>query len=102
MFCVGHELSAQVKFKLAQLVVSGFYVPHGCKYFPVGTKVLFHIPLLDGYPTGFQKSGGHALGEDLEERDGIADALDVGQDSRPCAELSPLVLGGGVFLEDFG
>ena len=65
-------------------------------------KVLFHGSLLGRCSADYQKSGVHALGKDLEERDGIPNALEVGWDLQPLAELSPLAPGGGVFLEDCG
>ena len=56
----------------------GIASPHGCKYFFDGTKLLFHGPLLDRGPDGFQKSGVHALAKDMEERDRVFDTLEVG------------------------
>ena len=38
---VGGELPAQPKVDLVQLVVPWVAGPHGCKYLPNGTKVLF-------------------------------------------------------------
>ena len=102
MFGIYGELPAQPKFELAQLVVPGVIGLHGCKSFPDGTKLLFNKPLIFWCSPGFQKTGAHALGEDLEERDGISYALEVGWDVQPLAELAPLAPGGGVFLEDCG
>ena len=102
LFEVSGELPAQPKVKLDQLVVPGVFGPHRYKYFPYGTKVLFHGTLLDGCSSGFQKVGAHALGEDIEETYGIPDVLEVGWDLHPLAELAPLAPGGGVFLEECG
>ena len=65
LICVSRELSSQAKVKLPQLVVSKFSVPHGCKYFTNGTKVLFHGPLLDWDTAGCQKASARTLGEYL-------------------------------------
>ena len=102
LFCVGHELSAQAKVELAKLVVSGVVSPHGCKYLPYGTKVLFHGPLPDGYTAVCQKAGAQAIGEYIEERDGIPNALEVVCYFHPFVVLAPLDPGGGMFLEDGG
>ena len=80
----------------------GVSAPHGCEYFTDGTKLLLPGPLLDGFPSGFQKADEHALGKDMEEGDGIPDALEVGWYFQSLAELVPLVPGSGVFLEDCG
>ena len=101
-FCIGSELSAQAKVEISQLVGPGVTGPHSCKYFPGGTKVLFHEPLLDGYSLGYQKSGAHMPGKDLEERDRIPDALEVVWDLQTFAELATLAPGGGLFLGDCG
>ena len=41
-----------------------------------------------------------ALGENLEERNGVLNVFEVKGDLQPAAELPPLVPGVGVFLED--
>ena len=102
LFRVSRELSAQAKVEFSQLIVPGFAGPNGCKYLPDGIKVLFQGPLIDGYPAGCQKADSHALGKDLGERYGISDALEVGSDFQPFAEIVPLEPGGGIFLEDGG
>ena len=43
-----------------------------------------------------------ALGKNLEERNGVFNAFEVGGDFRPVAEAPPLALGGCVFLENYG
>ena len=96
------ELSSQAKVKLAQLVLPGVAVPHGCIYMPYGMKVLFYGPLLDRDLAGFQKSGVHALGKNLEERGEIPDTLELGWDSKTFSELAPLAPGSGFFLEGGG
>ena len=65
-------------------------------------NVLIHRLLLNGYPCGCQDYETDALGEDMEEMDGIGDALEIGGDVQPTEELAPLAPCGEVFLEDFG
>ena len=101
-FCIGRNLLSQAKVELSQLVAPGVAGAQGCEYFPNVTKVPLHGPLLDEYPAGFQKAGAHNIGEDLEERYGIANTLEVGCDSQTFAELASLAPGVGVFLEECG
>ena len=75
LFHVGCKLSSQEKSDLAQLVVLGVVVPHGCEDLDNQPKVLFHKHILDGSPCGCQDSGTDTLGEDLEGSCGIGDAL---------------------------
>ena len=79
------KLTDQPKVELDQLVVPGVFGPHGCTYFPNGTKVLFHGPLLDGGSAGFQKAGVHALSRNMEERYRVSYALEFGWDIQPLA-----------------
>ena len=78
LFRVGGKLLAQAKVELSQLVVPGVSGPHCCKYFPDGTKVLFHGHIIDGYPSGRKKAGAYMLIKDLDEMDGISKDLDFG------------------------
>ena len=41
-----------------------------------------------------------ALGENLEERNGVLNVFEVGGDLQPAVEVPPLAQSGGVFLED--
>ena len=41
-----------------------------------------------------------ALGENMEEGNGVLNVLEVGDNFQPAAELPPLASGGGDFLED--
>ena len=102
LLCVSRELLSQAKVELAQLVVPKFDGPHGYEYIPDGTKVLFHGYLLDRNPSGFQKSVVHALRKEMEESYGIPNTLEVVWYSQPFVEISLLVPGSGVFLEDGG
>ena len=102
MFGACGKLTAQPKVNLSQLVVPGVVVPHGYEYLPDGTKVLFHGPLLDGDSNGCYKAGAHALGENLDKRGGIPNALEVGWGIQPLVELAPLAPGGRLFLEKCG
>ena len=52
LFYIDCELLSQAKVEITQRVVPGVAGPHGGKYLPDGTKVLFHGPLLDGDPAG--------------------------------------------------
>ena len=96
------QVSVPAEVELVQFFMPWVAGPHGFEYFTNGTKVLFHRALLDWYPASRQKAGTHSLCEDLEKGDGISDALEVGWDSQPFAELAPLASGGKVFLADCG
>ena len=89
------------KSSLPNLLCLGSLPPPRCEYLTDGTKVLFHGPLLYGYPDGFQKAGANTIGVYLGGKYGIPDALEVGWDFQPFANLAPLAPGGGVFLEDY-
>ena len=102
MLCIVWELSDQVKFELAHIVVTGVVVPHSCKYLSDRPKLLFHRPLLDEPPSCCQITDTRAIGKDLEERYVIGDDLYIRLDLQPTEELAPLAPCGGVFLEDFG
>ena len=78
MLLVCHKLLSQEKIELAQLVVPGVAAPHGCKYLPNGTKVLFHGLLLDRDPSGLQKVIAPAVGPPLR-CSFIHGCADVGQ-----------------------
>ena len=99
---VGHIFLSQAKVNISQLVVTGYIVPHVCKYLAGRPKLLLHRPLLDGSPCGFHNSVMDALGKYLEERNGIGDALDISGDVHPTVELAPLAPGGGILLVDCG
>ena len=60
------KLSSQENVHISQLVVPRVAVPHSYKYFLGGTKVLFHILILDWDHAGFHKSGAHAPIEDMD------------------------------------
>ena len=65
-FNVNNDLSAQSKVNVSQLFFPGVAGPHGCKYLPDVTKLLFRGPLLYWDPNSCQKDGGHGLRENLE------------------------------------
>ena len=98
----GRQLAFQEKVKLTHSVVSGVVVPHGCEDLTDRAEVLLYRSLLDILPLHRQKSGLDTLGENLEEGNGVLNVLEVGGYFRLAAEASPLVPGGGVFLEDGG
>ena len=77
LFGIGGKLRAQPKVGISQRVVPRVAGSHGCKYLPDGNKEFFCVSLIYGYPAFCQKADAHALGEDLEERDGIPDALEA-------------------------
>ena len=93
-------MAYQMKVELPRAVVVGVVGPHGCKYLTDRAEVLLNQSLLDRLPFRGQKAGTETLGENLEEGNGVLNVLEVGGDSQPAAEASPLVPGGGVFLED--
>ena len=63
---VSCEFSSHEKVNISQLFFPGVAGPHGCKYFPDVTKLLFRGPLLYWDPNSCQKDGGHGLRENLE------------------------------------
>ena len=58
--------------------------------------------LLDRLPLHGQKSGTDALGEKLEEGNGVLNVLEVGCGLEPNIKAPPLAPGSGVFIEDGG
>ena len=99
---VGCKLSSQTKSELSHLVVPGVVVPHSCEDLANQPNVLFHKPILDRSPCGWQDSGTDTLDDDLEERDGIRYALEIGRDVQPTAECVPLGPVGELLLVDCG
>ena len=89
-----------MKVALTHEVVAGVVGPHGCKYLTNQAKVLIDRLLLDRFPLHGQKAGTYAIGENLEERNGVLNVFEVRDDLHPDAEVPPLAQGGGVFLED--
>ena len=79
-------------------VVSGVVGPHRVKYMSDLAEVLLDGALPGGVAPDGQKSSVHALSENLEERNGIIDALEVQGYIHPDAEFDPLFLGSGVFF----
>ena len=58
--------------------------------------------LLDRFPLRRQKAGTDALGENLEEGNGVLNFLEVEGDLEIAAEAPPLAPGVGVFIEEGG
>ena len=56
--------------------------------------------LLDRLPLRRHKAGTDALGENLEERNGVINDFEVREDLYLAAEAPPLAPGGGIFIED--
>ena len=99
LLLIGHQLESHNKFEFSHAVVSGVVGPHGCEYLTNGAEVFLDRSLIDGFPLCRQKAGTDVLGENLEERGVVFDALEVRGDVHPAAETPPLVPGGGVFIE---
>ena len=77
LLLVGLHLASQAKVKLPHSVVSGVIVPHGCEYFTDQAEVLIDQSLLYRLPLRRQKSSTDALGEHLEEGNGVLNVLEV-------------------------
>ena len=73
---------------------------HKCEYFTNRAEILLDITLLDRLPLRRQKASTYALGENMEERNGVLNVLEVGGDLQPATEVLPLAPGSGVFIED--
>ena len=82
------------------MVVLGVVGTHKCEYLTNRSDILLNISLLDRLPLCIQKASTYALGENLEERNGVLNLLEVGGDLHPDAEVTPLAPGSGVFIED--
>ena len=78
----------------------GVVGPHGCKYLTNLAEVLLDRSLLDRLPLCVQKAVMDALGENLEERNGVLNVFEVEGDFQPAVEVLPLAPDVGVFLED--
>ena len=87
------------KSRVSHAVVAGVVGPHRCEYLTEGAEVFLDQLLLAGIPLRIEKSGMDALGENLEERNGIFNEFGVRGDFHPAEEASPLAPGGGAFLE---
>ena len=63
-------------------------------------EVFLDRSLLDRLPLRGQKAGTDALGENMEERNGVLIVLEVGGGLQQAAEVPPLASSSGVFLDD--
>ena len=84
------------------MVVAGFVGPHTCKYLTNQAEVLLDRSLLDRLPLHGQKAGVDALGENMEESNGVLNVFEVGGGLQPDAEVLPLAPGGGLFEDCCG
>ena len=85
LLLIGRQLASQPKFKLTNVVVLGVVGTHKCEYFTNRAEILLDISLLDRLPLRRQKSSTYALGENLEEKNGVLNVLEVGGDFQPAA-----------------
>ena len=79
--------------------MAGVVGPHGCKYLTDRAEVLLNIFILDRLPLRRQKAGTDALGENLEERNGILNVFEVRGNFQPATEGTPLAPFDGIFIE---
>ena len=96
------QLAYQPKIELPHAFVSVVVGPHGCEDLTDLAEVFLYRSLLDTLPLRGKKAGTDALGEKLEEGNGVLNVLEVGGDFHPAAETPPLAPGGGIFLGDGG
>ena len=97
---IGRQLASQPKVELTNAVVLGVVGTHKCKYLTNRAEILLDISVLDRLPLRRHNASTNALGENMEERNGVLNVLEVGVDFQPAAEVPPLVPGSGVFIED--
>ena len=77
---------SQPKVELPHVVVSGVVGPHGCEDLTDRVEVLLDQSLIDRFPLQRQKADTDALGENLEEGNGVLSVLEVGGNFHPAAE----------------
>ena len=100
LLLIGCQLASQPKVELPHAFVAGVVSPHGCKYLTNIEEVFLDRLLLDRFPLHGQKAGTYAIGENLEERNGVINIFEVGNNLHPAVEVPPLAPGGNLFLED--
>ena len=80
--------------------MAGVAGPQRCKYLTNLAEVFIDRLLHDRLPLRGHKDSMDALGENLEERNGVLNVFEVRGDLQPAAEVPPLAPGSGVFIED--
>ena len=76
---------SQPKVELPHAVVVGVVIPHGCTDFTDRAEVLLDRSILDRLPLRGQKAGADALGENMEESNGVLNVFEVRGDLHPAA-----------------
>ncbi len=90
-FLVGGELPLDPKVDLAHRVHPGVVGPHAGEDLRHRPEVLLHRPFSNSLAARGQEARSDALGENLKDGDGVADAAEVGVDAEPVAVGRPLV-----------
>ena len=88
-FLVACELSAEAKIDFSHSVQSGVCGPHAGEDLADGAEVLLHLALLNFFARCCQDARSNSNFEDLEDRDGFIDALEIGGDAKVGAEGGP-------------
>jgi hypothetical protein len=96
LFVVRAELPIEAEVGFAEGVVAGIWGPHTGKDLSHGAKVLLHGPLAYWPAVGGKVACADLVGEHLEERDGIVDAVEGGIKTEVAAEGAPLSLVGTI------
>jgi hypothetical protein len=90
LFVVRVELPIEAEVGFAEGVVAGIRGPHAGEDLGHGAKVLLHGPLVYRPTVGGKVACADLVGEHLEERDGIVDAVKGGIETEVVAEGAPL------------
>ena len=90
-------MAAEAKVDFAHAVQSWVFGPNAGEDLADGAEVLLHLAFLTFSARCCQDSRSNADGKDLEDWDGVVNALEVGGDAEIGAEGGPDVPVGGVY-----
>jgi hypothetical protein len=96
LFVVRAELAVEAEVGFAEVIVAGVLGPHAGKDLGQGAKVLLHGPLAYWTAVSGKLANADLVGEHLEERDGILDAVEgwikteVEAEGAPLAPVGPI------------
>ena len=86
---VACELAAEAKIDFSHPVQSGVSGPHAGEDLADGAEVLLHLAFLNFFARCCQDARSNSDCEDLEDRDWVVDALEIGGDAKVGAERGP-------------